>query len=236
VTNLTSADFLVTDDGIARPVTAVAGGPLPLRVTLVLDSGGSVTGPRFASLVSRGYALTNLLRPADQISLISFSHQASLQVGMGRSFDAFRRALGRLSADGGRSLYDAVNLALIASADPGATDLVLLVAEGRDATSFLSPAQVVTTAQRSRAIVHAFGNRSDPFLQRLTEVTGGRVWRAGSERQLDESIARAIEETRAGYVIAYTLAGDRKPGWHEIKVSLSRGRGDVIARAGHVVR
>jgi VWFA-related protein len=234
VTGLVPEDFIVTDNGARQQVAKVAAGPLPLRVTVALDTSGGV-GQRLASVVAAGYALTDALDRDDRIALMSFSHQVSLRVRMGPASDTFRQALGGLAADGGRSLHDAVNLALMTAEDGGDQHVVLLFSDGRDTTSVLTAAQAIGTAQRSRTILQIVGNRSDPTLQRLAEVTGGHLWPAGSDQQIKDSFVRALQDVRARYMVSYTLA-DPKPGWHEIHVALSRGRGDVTVRSGFVVR
>ena len=40
---------------------------------------------------------------------------------------------------------------------------------------------------------------------------------------------------RARYLLTYTPRGVRQPGWHELKVKLKSGGGDVTARRGYFV-
>jgi hypothetical protein len=76
---------------------------------------------------------------------------------------------------------------------------------------------------------------SDPFLDRLVQTAGGRTWSATSDRQLRDLFTRALEEMRARYLLTYSPAGGSRPGWHELKVKLKNGSGDVTARRGYFV-
>src|SRR5262249_8622625 len=81
--------------------------------------------------------------------------------------------------------------------------------------------------------VHA--RQSDAFLDNLPDASGGRTWVATSDRRLRELFTRALEEMRARYLLTYTPAGVKRPGWHDIRVRLSVGRADITARPGYCV-
>ena len=40
---------------------------------------------------------------------------------------------------------------------------------------------------------------------------------------------------RARYLLTFYPQGERRVGWHALKVSLKRGRADITARPGYVV-
>src|SRR5262245_55106415 len=58
VAGLTSADFALTDNGVAQQVETVLVDRLPLDVTLALDTSRSLYGERLTHLVQAGEALT----------------------------------------------------------------------------------------------------------------------------------------------------------------------------------
>ena len=233
VTDLTADNFLVTDNGVRQEVTT-ATLDLPLRVTLVLDVSESVSGERLTGLVSAGNALVNALEADDQASLVTFSHRARLQQPMTAAFDSLRAALSSLAADGGTALRDAVDLAMTAQGHEGARRLLLVFSDGTDTASWLTEAQVIDAAHRSSIVIHVVRFGIEQFLDRLANETGGRTWRAGSDRQLEELFTRALDEMRARYVLTYSVRAPNKPGWHRIQVGLRNARGDVTARPGYM--
>ena len=44
-----------------------------------------------------------------------------------------------------------------------------------------------------------------------------------------------LDELRARYLITYYPSGVARDGWHDLKVTLKRARGDVTARPGYFV-
>ncbi|HEV8211630.1 MAG TPA: VWA domain-containing protein [Vicinamibacterales bacterium] len=235
VAGLTARDFALTDNGVPQDVESVTLERLPLSVTLVLDSSQSVAGDRLRHLVQAGEGLTAALRQDDRAALITFSHMVDLRVPMTGDFQSIRTALGTMTGSGATSLRDAVQLALQLQPRDRSRPLMLLFTDGHDTASWLTEDAVVDSARRSGVVIHAVRVESDALLDRLTQVSGGRTWSATSDRQLQELFTRALDEMRARYLLTYTPRGVRQPGWHELKVRLKNGGGDVTARRGYFV-
>ena len=235
VAGLTARDFALTDNGVSQDLESVTLEKLPLSVTLVLDASQSVAGDRLRHLVQAGDGLTAALRPGDRSALITFSHRVDLRVPMTGDFQSIRTALGTMAASGATSLRDAVHLALQLQPRDRSRQLMLLFTDGHDTASWLTEDAVVDSARRSGVVIHAVRVESDALLDRLTQISGGRTWSATSDRQLQELFTRALDEMRARYLLTYTPRGVSQPGWHELKVKLKNGGGDVTARRGYFV-
>jgi uncharacterized protein YegL len=235
VAGLTARDFALTDNGVAQDVESVTLERLPLSVTLVLDASQSVAGDRLRHLVQAGEGLTTALRTDDRAALITFSHKVDLRVPMTGDVQSIRSALATMTGSGATSLRDAVHLALQLQPRDRSRPLMLLFTDGHDTASWLTEEAVVDSARRSGVVIHAVRVESDALLDRLTQVSGGRTWSATSDRQLQELFTRALDEMRARYLLTYTPRGIRQPGWHELKVKLRNGGGDVTARHGYFV-
>lgn len=235
VAGLTADNFVVTDNGVVQDVKATLLAAEPLRLTMVLDVSKSVSGTRLASLIKGSRAVVQVLRPEDQVSLVTFSHRVTSMVPMGHDRSAITDALMTLSGDGATALRDAAYLGLAIASDDHSRALLLLFSDGLDTASFLTENTVLESAKRSNAVVHAVHFRPDTFLGRLTQITGGRTWSAQSDRQLEQLFGRVLDEMRARYLLTYSPSGPQTPGWHQIKVSLKGVRGDVIAKQGYFV-
>ena len=235
VVGLTARDFLVTDNGVAQDVDIVALDRVPLDVTLVLDQSGSVSGRRLMQLVEAGEELIDALRPDDRAALITFSQDAALRAAMTRDMGTVRAALSGLRPNGATALRDAVYLALQLTASDHSRPLLLLFTDGHDTGSWLTEDSVVDAARRAGVVVHVVRVASDRLLDRLVDASGGRAWSAASNGDLRELFKRALDEMRDRYLLSYAPKGVGRTGWHEIKVKLRTGRGDVTARPGYFV-
>jgi len=235
VQGLTAADFALSDNGVAQQVASVTLDRLPLSVTLVLDTSESVAGDRLSHLIQAGEGLAAALRGDDRAALITFSNSVDARVPMTDDVAAIRASLASIKGGGATALLDAVQLALELQPHDRTRPLVLVFTDGQDTASWLTPDAVLDSARRVGVVVHAVRVASDPFLDRLVDASGGRTWSATSDRQLRELFTRALDEMRARYLLTYTPAGVRAPGWHELKVRLKTGRADVAARPGYFV-
>lgn len=235
VAGLTARDFALTDNGAAQEVASVTLEQLPLSVTMVLDTSQSVAGQRLQHLVQAGTGLAAALHPEDRAALVTFSHAVDLRVPMTGDLTAIRDALGAMNGSGATALRDAVHLALQLQPHDQTRPLMLVFTDGHDTASWLTEDAAIDSARRAGVVIHVVRVESDAFLDKLTQISGGRSWSATSDRQLQDLFTKALDEMRARYLLTYTPRGVRQPGWHELKVKLKNGSADVTARRGYFV-
>ncbi|MGH9409101.1 MAG: VWA domain-containing protein [Vicinamibacterales bacterium] len=254
VAGLTAQDFALTDNGAPEKVTSVTLEQLPISVMLVLDTSGSVAGAELAHLVDAGQQLVRALRPDDRAALITFSQQVRVDVRLTRDAASVRRALAGLHGHGTTSLNDAIHVALTLQPLDTSRCLIVVFSDGADNYSWTRAAALADEVKHSTAVIHAIELRSDtpppltsavlepqlavagvPTLQAVTSQSGGRVWSATSPRDLRTLFTDALQEMRARYLLTYSPAGPPQPGWHTLKVSLTRVRAQVTARPGYLV-
>jgi VWFA-related protein len=255
VAGLTTADFVVTDNGVAQTPTSVTIERLPVNVTLLLDTSGSVSSI-IDSLKSQMRDAAALLNSSDRLRLLVFAGDASQVFPM--QPPGAELPLDEVKANGlGTSLYDSLAAALIRRREPDRGELVVAFTDGVDTTSAMSVKKLEQVASRSEAVLHAFIVRSSELinlcqgpqrgqgmpwlcdqgdLKRVAETTGGRIYETLPGNHIPMGLSRALEEFRTSYTLRYTLTGVGRSGWHDIKVSITHAaaRGATIrARRGY---
>ena len=133
--------------------------------------------------------------------------------------------------------------------------VVLVFTDGGDNASWLSVSDILAAARRAGVVIHAVSltdeqrayliqpgqpssRRVSPafaFLERLVKAAGGRQWPAAASGDLRPLLVRALDEMRARYLLTFYPQGVTPGGWHDLKVTLKRARGDVTARPGYFV-
>jgi VWFA-related protein len=238
VPGLTAADFIVTDNGAVQEIESTALEESPLRVQLVLDASGSVSGQRLRRLIDAGTGMLNALRRSDSAGLITFSTAVDIRVPMTRDLEQVKRALASVQGAGATSLRDAVQLALATPPDADARTVIIVFSDGADTSSWLRDADVVESARRSGVVIHVVAVRAatvaSPFIPDVTDAAGGRVFSASSADDLKQLFTSALDEMRARYLVTFAPRAPT-PGWHELKVSVRRRGLDVKARPGYFV-
>jgi len=148
----------------------------------------------------------------------------------------------------GTVLYDAVYL--------GATDrmthevgrkVMVLITDGMDEGSRLKIEEAIRAAQKADTVIYSiyyvdpsayyghgyFGGVSDSALRRMSEDTGGRVFRVDRKHTLPEVFKELQDEMRSQYAISYTPTNEKKDGTfrrvdlrttdHNLKVQVRKG-------------
>ncbi len=246
VTTLQQSDFIVEENGVPQPITQFTKERVPVSLALALDVSDSMRGQR---LVDARAALANfldqLLAPEDEASLLGFNHETRLFGEWTTLRRGLRTKLDELRPSGGTALFDAIAASLPLFENrmhPRAA--LLLVSDGADTASDLTPTFIKQTLVRSDVFLYAIGidssdarasTRINPFtLNDLTNQGGGYTEIITSTAELGPATARIAEELNHQYMIGYTptKSGDGK--YHSVRVRVKDETLRVRARRGVV--
>jgi VWFA-related protein len=152
----------------------------------------------------------------------------------------------------GTVLYDAVYLA---ATDKLRTEVgrkvIVVITDGVDEGSRLNINQAVEAAQKADAVIYSieyldpyfyarmgpfggFGGGGDAALHKLSDDTGGHVYRVDRSHSLEEVFHQLQEEMRTQYSIGYTPINDVKDGsYRKLDIKLSSKDLKAQARKGY---
>jgi VWFA-related protein len=149
---------------------------------------------------------------------------------------------------GGTHLYDAVFLASdeVIRNEAGRKALILIT-DGQDHGSRVSRDEAVEAAQRADVILYSIlfwdrgfygwggsGYRGDSELRKMAEETGGRVFEARNDRELQKAFDQISEELRSQYSLGYSPANAaRDGGYRRLEVRARQGSFRVLTRKGY---
>jgi VWFA-related protein len=258
ITGLRPGDFELRDNGVLQRIDAIALESLPLTVTFVLDTSGSVAGGKMQHLASAVDMVLRGLRPQDRVGLVTFSHRVWQRVPLTPDVDQVRRFLAAATATGGTALNDAVYAGLSLSESQESRALVLVFSDGLDNASWLGDETVERAARRADAVVYGVAvaastslvstringvpaGRVKPeyrrgqtdFLEAMAAATGGRLVKADTTDNLPKAFEEILQEFRTRYVLSYSPNGVNTPGWHAIDVKVKGRSATVRARRGY---
>jgi VWFA-related protein len=186
VPGLTIDQFAITDNGVPQQVESVSLDAVPLSMTIVLDTSGSMEGERLKDLIEAAQTLVKSLRDQDAAALITFAEAVQFKVAVTHDRERLLASLTGLNAAGFTSLYDAAFLAMqLRPLETFESRPVMLVfSDGHDNTSWLRAAQLLEATRRSRTLTHVVelvgastGTLSHlGLLGDLASAGGGRRW------------------------------------------------------------
>lgn len=260
---LTKDDLTLFEDGKEQTIrTFTRESDLPLTLGLLVDVSGSQANLIDVEKQAAVQFFQQVLRPKDMAFLISFGADAELLQDSTNSVQLLRKGLDGLrvstsfrglhpgpvptsSSPKGTILFDAVYLATTEKlkSEVG-RKAVVLITDGVDQGSRYDVRQAIEAAQKADTIIYsvqymdrsAYGyfGASDSDLKKMSEETGGRMFRVDRKMGLQEIFNEIQQEMRSQYAISYTPTNsDRNGEFRKIEIRPSRKDLRVQARKGY---
>jgi len=150
----------------------------------------------------------------------------------------------------GTVMYDAIYLAANDRlAREVGRKVIVLITDGEDQGSSYSIKQAIEQAQKADAVIYSiyyvdpyfysrgglsFGGGGEGYLKRMSEESGGRVFRVDRGHTLSDAFTQLQQEMRSQYAIGWTPVSDRKDGsYHTTELKLADKNLKVHARKGY---
>jgi len=248
VAGLTTDDFELLDNGVPQAVSSTDVESLPIDVTLVVDTSGSVDRRARTQFERAMQDIALSLRPNDQVRLIGFGTRVSDAAGFQPGGAPL--PLAGLTVGGGTAFYDAMAAALMGLRPSERPQLVVGFSDGLDNMSFADASTVTALAGRVSAALYLLLARRDapkylrgiapwtgqPDTKALHEAadrTGGDVFEHRINDALPALFQRVVDDFRTKYLLRYSPEGVAARGWHEITVKVKGKKYTVRARKGY---
>ena len=246
VTTLDRSDFIVEEDGVPQPITQFTKERVPVSLSLTLDISDSMRGRRMADArAALAHFLDKLLAAEDEASLLGFNHETRMFGDWTTERAGMRAKLEAIRPSGGTAMLDAIDAALpLFEARQHTRAALLLVSDGRDTASDMTPTDLKQKLVRSDVFLYAIGidsidarnsTRINPFmLQELTSQGGGYTEIIRDASELGAATERIAEELNNQYMIGYTPIKRGDGGYHSVRVRVTDKAYTVRARRGVV--
>jgi VWFA-related protein len=157
VLGLLGPDFRVLENGKPQVVTLFSGERRPLRITLALDTSGSMQS-KIADVRAALRHFVELLEPDDEIMVIAFNDFVQTLQDFTSDRDRLGTVFDMIEPIGGTALYDAAFESIRRVArGPAESKAVVLVSDGVDTASQVSFSQLREFARRSEVPVFSIG-------------------------------------------------------------------------------
>ena len=253
VTGLTQENFQVYEDGVLQTVTNFSKDPLPIALSILLDSSTSMDRKLpVAQEAAAGFS--RRLTPKDVAQIIDFDSQAQILQAFTNDKVALEQAIRRTQAGGSTSLFNALYTALseLKSVRAQATgevrrQAIVALSDGEDTTSLVTFEDVLDLAKRSETAVYAIGlrekgdpamngkwNEADYVLKTLAHETGGRPFFVDDVSQLPAIYSQIADELSNQYSVGYVSKNPKRDGaWRRIIVRITKPNVTARAKAGY---
>jgi VWFA-related protein len=251
VQDLTVRDFEIIDSGKSRPITEFRRDMSGVSVALLFDVSGSMEGQLAMAREAAKHVLS-WLDARDEAAIFTFDTRLEEMVPFTEGMKALPEAMARVTPFGATSLHDAIaETAKRVESRTGRRRAVVVLTDGFDTASRLTPAQVSAIASEIDVPVYLFGivasidNPTSELatnsvvqsalsgpLADLATWTGGHAFVASTPAQRSAAARQIIDELRHQYLIAFESSGN--PGWHPLVVRARQKDLTVRARSGYI--
>ena len=239
-------DIRVYVDGVERPVVSFEKEVQPVSYGLVVDNSGSLRS-EISAVVTAAKYLVERNRPGDEAFVVRFVSSDNIRTVQTMTADksALGEALDRMFIEKGQTaMLDALYLAgdylsknAARAADGKSRRALLLVSDGEDRSSFYKVEQVLKLLKEGGVQVFCVGltgaldkeqgfitaskrRRAKDLLMKIATQTGGRVFYAEKDGELEAAVLAVAGNMRTRYIVGYAPPEPNAKGQGKVEVKL----------------
>ena len=187
VPGLRRDDFEIYEDGVKQDVQQFDSDRVPVSLGIVLDTSGSMAGPRIqAAQAALNRFLFDLLGKQDEVFLYRFDSRPELVHSWTTDRAAVSRALGAINPRGGTALYDSVAEAVpLAQRGTQRKKALVIISDGDDTNSHLTVRDAQQIIRNSELLVYAIAidSGASPLQWLPAACPGGGSWSLSAARR-----------------------------------------------------
>jgi len=246
VLNLPESAFKVYENGIQQEIKMFRREDVPVSLGLIIDNSASMHDKR-AKVGSAALALVSVSNPQDEVFIMNFNEEASLEQDYTSNIKELEAALKTINSRGQTAMRDALRMGIEHLRHGGKKEkkILLVVTDGEDNSSVETLDHVIQSAQQNGVIIYGVGLLSDDeprererakqALDALTFATGGQAWYPQELSEVDGIAREVAHEIRNQYIIGYTPIDQSLDGkYRKIRVTVTAaGDPSVRTRAGY---
>ena len=264
IPNLGKDDFAVLEDGKPQTIKYFTKETdLPLTIGLLIDVSRSQENLIEIERRAAAQFFSQVLRKKDIAFLISFGEECELLQDYTGSVRLLTDGMNQLRVSGGVGglhpgpvptvsqprgtvLFDAIYLAATEKlkGEVG-RKVIVVITDGVDQGSRLNRNQAIEAAQKADAVIYSidyedpryhgmFGPSGEGDLKKMSDETGGHVYRVDRKNTLEQVFKELQDEMRSQYSIGYTPSNNAKDGsYRHLEIRTGNKELKVQARKGY---
>ncbi|MGH9319952.1 MAG: VWA domain-containing protein [Vicinamibacteria bacterium] len=251
VEGLAQENFQVFEDGVEQTIQFFARGELPLRMSILLDTSGSMR-QKMEMAQEAAVRFVRSLEPEDEVQVVEFNDRVLTLAEFTTDLDLVEQAIRGTEPFGATSLYNAVYVSLKdLTRDGGEEELdrraIVVLSDGNDTKSILGFEDVREQARKGNVVLYAISLRAtesdlakDKYrnakyeLDILAKESGGVSYAPEKIEDLAGVYDEIAHELKSQYSLGYVSTNPVADGaWRHLQV-LSREPGtEVRTRGGY---
>ena len=240
VPNLDKTQFKLSEDGVPQKILNFTAEGSPLEIVVAVDVSESMT-PSMPQLKNAVKKFLGALSTKDQVTLTAFNDNMFTLAKRETQPAQRLKAVDRLAPWGGTALYDVIVRGVQQLSKQAGRRVLVVFSDGDDRTSH-STMQTVEEAVRGNEctlfmVALGRGAKEQQLksgIQKMIDLSGGRVIFVERSDQLEASFTEILEELSNQYLVSYESTNLKRDGsWRAVKLEVPGTRYEVRSRAGY---
>lgn len=252
VRDLSAKDFVILDAGQPRRIADFRRDFAGVSIALLFDVSGSMEARLANAREAASHVLSWLEPERDEAAIYAFDTQLQEITPFTVGLKTLPSEMAAVMPFGATSLHDAVaQTARRVGSRDGRRRAVVVLTDGNDNASHLTPGEVSAIASAIDVPVYIFGivaSIDNPAAEERTSTTehsalagaltdlaswtGGHAFIASTPAQRSLAARQIVDELRHQYLLAFEASGN--PGWHPLVIRARDKDLTVRARSGYV--
>ncbi|MBN2346776.1 MAG: VWA domain-containing protein [Candidatus Aminicenantes bacterium] len=238
VTHLTKEDFILLEDGRPQRISNFSrSGTTRFHLALLIDVSSSMKDRIGAVKAAARKFLEELLGRNDRAMVVFFNHDVFEGGDFTNDLDELSNSIATAFPFGATALYDAVGHCLKMFSGMSGLNIVIILSDGEDNSSYLDPYTLTRKAERSNVVIYSIGRRFTSYndeyqmiLKNLSAASGGMLFFIDDEEEIRKVYETIHRDIKAEYVLEYSPdKSGRDKRYRQITVRL-KGRKKYVVR------
>lgn len=211
LTDLKEEQVRIYEAKEARSLVKFRRDSAPLRIALLMDTSGSMSGEKLYRAQYAVHAFLKQLEAGDTVSVYSFDHKVMRFNHPSSETDALDPVLFTMRPQLTTSLHDAILVAHDDLLNQEGTRVIIVLSDGNDSTSRTDADSLRRVLKYSNALVYSIilGDDSgldlkgENFLSELSAMTGSITTKVKDLNRLESSFANIYQELKSFYFVDF---------------------------------
>jgi VWFA-related protein len=238
ISDLKKEDFILLEDDKPQPINNFSkSGKNQFHLALLIDISSSMKDKIGEVKEAAKQFLQKLLTKNDKAIVVFFNHEVFEDTEFSSDINELSNSISMAFPFGATALYDAVGYCLKLFKGMTGLNIIIILSDGEDNSSYLDPYTLIKKAERSNTVIYAIGKRYASFndeyqsiLKSLSASSGGMLFFVEDSSEIQKVYETVRRDIKAEYVLEFSPnKSGRGKRYRQITVKL-KGKKKYIVR------
>jgi Ca-activated chloride channel family protein len=238
ISGLEKEDFVLLEDGKPQLINNFSkSGKTQFHLALLIDISSSMKDKIGGVKDAARQFLQKLLNPNDRAIIVFFNHEVFEDTDFSSDVNELSNSIATAFPFGATALYDAVGYCLKLFKGMSGLNIIIILSDGEDNSSYLDPFTLIKKAERSNAVIYAIGKRNSSYndeyqtiLNSLATSSGGMLFFIEDSSEIQRVYDTIRHDIKAEYVLEFSPSKSGR-GKHYRKIAVTvKGKKKYVIR------